>query len=208
MTDDAGVPPAALLVRDFINTREPQIEDESLKTLDALRDWFAERQLLATDARLEPADLAAATAVREGLRAVLLGHAGHASEPGAVDALNDTLADLPVELRFTDQGYRLVSAVDRPFGHAVAHLADAIRQCSEDGTWPRLKVCARDTCRWAFYDASKNQVRRWCSMAGCGNHIKMQRAYATRKSRRQQPPNGAPEPVRNQEAPAPGPPLA
>jgi predicted RNA-binding Zn ribbon-like protein len=26
-------------------------------------------------------------------------------------------------------------------------------------------------------------VRRWCSMAGCGNHVKMQRAYAVRKAR-------------------------
>jgi predicted RNA-binding Zn ribbon-like protein len=42
-------------------------------------------------------------------------------------------------------------------------------------------VCDRDTCRWAFYDASRNQARRWCSMAGCGNHIKMHRAYAARK---------------------------
>jgi len=191
LSEDDAVSPAARLVRDFINTREPQIDDESLNTLDDLRDWFAERQLLAADAQLDAADLAAATAVREGLRAVLLGHAGHASESGAVDALNDTLADLPVELRFTDQGYRLVSGVDRPFGHAVAHLADAIRQCSEDGTWPRLKVCARDSCRWAFYDASKNKVRRWCSMAGCGNHIKMKRAYATRKSRQDRAPEVA-----------------
>jgi len=191
LSEDDAVSPAARLVRDFINTREPQIDDESLNTLDDLRGWFAERHLLAANAQLDAVDLAAATAVREGLRAVLLGHAGHASESGAVDALNDTLADLPVELRFTDQGYRLVSGVDRPFGHAVAHLADAIRQCSEDGTWPRLKVCARDSCRWAFYDASKNKVRRWCSMAGCGNHIKMKRAYATRKSRQDRAPEVA-----------------
>ena len=68
--------------------------------------------------RLDEVRRPARPAVREGLRAVLLGHAGHAVEPGAVDALNDTLADLPVELRFTDQGYRLVSAVDRP---SLAH---------------------------------------------------------------------------------------
>ena len=207
MSDDAGVPPAARLVRDFINTHEPQVDEESLTTLDELRDWFAERQLVAADAELDSSNLASAIAVREGLRAVFLGHAGHVSESGAVDALNETLADLPVEMRFTDQGYRLVSALDTPFGHAVAQLADAIRQCSEDGTWPRLKVCARDTCRWAFYDASKNQVRRWCSMAGCGNHIKMQRAYATRKSRLRQSPEGVAKPIRNQEAPAPDPPL-
>lgn len=190
MSDDAAVPFAARLVRDFINTREPQIDEESLITPDDLREWFAERRWLPAGAQLHPADVAAAITVREGLRAVLLGHAGHPSEPGAVEALNEALIDLPVRMSFTDQGYRLVSAVDTPFGQAAAQLADAIRQCCEDGTWPRLKVCARDTCRWAFYDSSKNQVRRWCSMAGCGNHVKMQRAYATRKSRGRRPSTG------------------
>ena len=38
-----------------------------------------------------------------------------------------------------------------------------------DGTWGRLKACAEDGCRWAFYDASRNQSGRWCSMAVCGN---------------------------------------
>ena len=77
----------------------------------------------------------------------------------------------------------LVSTRTDPVGQALGQLLDAVRQTSQDGTWPRLKVCARDTCRWAFYDASRNQVRRWCSMAGCGNHVKMKRAYATRKAR-------------------------
>jgi len=26
-----------------------------------------------------------------------------------------------------------------------------------DGTWSRFKVCGNDTCRWAFYDRSKNR---------------------------------------------------
>ena len=43
--------------------------------------------------------------------------------------------------------------------------------------WTRLKVCARDSCRWAFYDTSRNRSGRWCSMAGCGNIVKMRRAY-------------------------------
>jgi predicted RNA-binding Zn ribbon-like protein len=66
---------------------------------------------------------------------------------------------------------------------AVAGLLTAIDRAERDQTWERLKVCARDTCRWAFYDASRNRSGRWCSMAGCGNHIKMKRAYAARKSR-------------------------
>jgi predicted RNA-binding Zn ribbon-like protein len=184
VTEDV-VPPAIRLVRDFVNTYEPQTDEEFLASTDALRDWLAEQHLLPSDAAAEQADLTAAVTVREGLRNVLLGHAGHDPDAEAVDALRDTLADLPVRLDFDLGGYRLISTRTDPVGQALGQVLDAIRQSSQDGTWPRLKVCARDTCRWAFYDASRNQVRRWCSMAGCGNYIKMRRAYAARKSRAQ-----------------------
>jgi predicted RNA-binding Zn ribbon-like protein len=184
VTEDV-VPPAIRLVRDFVNTYEPQTDEEFLASTDALSDWLAEQHLLPSDAAAEQADLTAAVTVREGLRNVLLGHAGHDPDPEAFDALRDTLADLPVRLDFDLGGYRLISTRTDPVGQALGQVLDAIRQSSQDGTWPRLKVCARDTCRWAFYDASRNQVRRWCSMAGCGNYIKMRRAYAARKSRAQ-----------------------
>jgi predicted RNA-binding Zn ribbon-like protein len=180
---ETNVPPAARLVRDFVNTHELQIDREDLRSPTALRDWLAEQGLVPADAELGPADLTTAVTFREGLRAVMLSHAGHTADPAALAALDETLARLPVRLAFSDPGYRLVGAAGTPFGQAAGRLADAIRECNEDGTWVRLKACARDSCRWAFYDASRNQVRRWCSMADCGNHVKMQRAYAARKSR-------------------------
>jgi predicted RNA-binding Zn ribbon-like protein len=193
------VPPAVRLVRDFVNTYEPQIDDESLSSTDALRNWLVAQHLLPSDATVEETDLAATVTVREGLRNVLLGHAGHDPDPEAVDALRAALAELPLRLDFDTGGYRLISTRVDPVGQALGQLLDAIRQSSQDGTWPRLKVCARDTCRWAFYDASRNQVRRWCSMAGCGNYVKMRRSYAARKSRTQdtaaaQPPQPVQDP--------------
>ncbi len=189
MADEPEVPSAVALVRDFVNTREPQVDEESFGSPSALRDWLAGRGLLPADAPLAAAELRAAVTVREGLRSVLLAHAGHQGDPAAVEALNHVLGERPSRPVFgVDGGYRLASADDRPFARALAGLTDAVRQASEDGTWPRLKVCARDTCRWAFYDASRNSARRWCSMAGCGNHTKMQRAYATRRARAEQGP--------------------
>jgi len=181
---EASVPAGVRLVRDFVNTAEPQTGEESLATPDQLGDWLLERGVLTTRATLSAEDLAAARTAREGLRHVLMDHAGHSSDPAAVAALNELLTGVPVRLAFTGGSYHL-SAVDdhTPLHQALAVLADAIRQAAEDQTWPRLKVCARDSCRWAFYDASRNSARRWCSMAGCGNHVKMQRAYAARKSR-------------------------
>jgi predicted RNA-binding Zn ribbon-like protein len=184
--DEARVPDAARLVRDFINTHEPQIERDDFASPAELRDWLAERDLVSPDVRLEPADLTLAVTIREGLRALLLENAGHDGEATATAALNEVMAGLPLRMTFDHGGYHLVSASGTPIGQAVGQLADAIRQCAEDGSWPRLKVCARDSCRWAFFDTSRNQVRRWCSMAACGNHVKMQRAYAARKSRARQ----------------------
>ena len=48
------------------------------------------------------------------------------------------------------------------------------------GAWPRLKACRETTCRWAFYDASKNRSSIWCSMAVCGSRAKA-RTYRRRK---------------------------
>ena len=183
MTDEQQVPTHIRLVRDFVNTYERQVDQESLTTSDALRDWFVEHRLVAADVLVTDSDLATTFALREGFRNVLLGHAGHDPDPQAMKAFHAALAELPVRLDFDADGYRLVSTRTDPVGQALGQLLDAVRQTSQDGTWSRLKVCARDTCRWAFYDASRNQVRRWCSMAGCGNHVKMQRAYATRKAR-------------------------
>ena len=73
-----------------------------------------------------------------------------------------------------------------PIERALAILAGS--------DWARLKVCRAEDCRWAFYDASRNQVRRWCSMSGCGNHVKMRRAYQARKSRAHRPTATNPEP--------------
>lgn len=193
MGDEQPVPAAVRLVRDFVNTYEPQVDEESLATPDALRDWFVERGVLPVGVRLGPADLAAARTVREGLRAVLLGHAGHPADPDALRSLDEALAAAPVRMTFADGGPRLLPSVRGPLDVALATLVDAIRQCAQDQVWTRLKVCDRDTCRWAYYDASRNQARRWCSMAGCGNYVKMRRAYAVRRDRRSRAPDTAPD---------------
>lgn len=100
--EEARVPPAVRLVRDFVNTYEPQVDEEALTAPERLRDWFADRGLVPADARLRPADLALAITVREGLRSVLLGHAGHRADPAALADLDRALAAVPVRMTFAD----------------------------------------------------------------------------------------------------------
>jgi predicted RNA-binding Zn ribbon-like protein len=169
------IPDAARLVRDFVNTVEYQVDDERLNDETALRDWLIDRELLKSEASVSPADLAFATRLREGLRAVLQVHAGHAADPAVIRGLDEALGELPVRGGFDASGaFRLAPASPDPVRAALGRLLDAVRLASEDDTWSRLKVCARDSCRWAYYDHSRNRSSRWCTMAGCGNAMKMQ----------------------------------
>jgi predicted RNA-binding Zn ribbon-like protein len=58
--------------------------------------------------------------------------------------------------------------IDAAIGRFLAIIYESITQ----GTWQRLKVCRNDTCRWAFYDSSRNHSGAWCTMAICGNRMK------------------------------------
>jgi len=65
---------------------------------------------------------------------------------------------------------------------ALFQLLLIVRAAQGDGTWPRLRVCANDTCRWAFYDRSKNRQGHWCDMAVCGNRLKNRELRARRRA--------------------------
>ena len=55
--------------------------------------------------------------------------------------------------------------------------------------WRRVKVCpgtpdAVVPCAWLFYDATKNRIRHWCSMADCGSKTKALRQTNRRRAAR------------------------
>ena len=182
---EAAVSEAARLIRDFVNTYEPQVDDERLQTPDDLKQWLTDRALAVPGRPLAPADLNRVKQVREGLRSVLLSHAGHAANQQAVTEMNEALQALPLTARFSASTFHLTPPANSSIDAVLTALLTAIHHCETDQTWGRLKACERDTCQWAYYDNSRNQSRRWCSMAGCGNAIKTRRAYQTRKRRQQ-----------------------
>lgn len=47
-----------------------------------------------------------------------------------------------------------------------------------EGERRRLRSCGSAACGWLFYDESRGQRRRWCSMSDCGNRAKARRFYA------------------------------
>jgi len=178
---DPAVPRDLALVAAFVNTNDREAGRDALATPDALAAWLREHGLLAGAGAADAASLERATAVREAIRGLLLVNAGGAPDPQAAAVLDAAAERAALHPRFgASGGARLEPAgagVDAAVGRVVAAADAAMR----DGTWRRLKACAEDGCRWAFYDASRNQSGRWCSMAVCGNRAKSRRAYRRRQ---------------------------
>jgi predicted RNA-binding Zn ribbon-like protein len=63
----------------------------------------------------------------------------------------------------------------------VAHISRAVAALVEAGTWSRLRLCANDVCREAFYDTTRSRTRRWHSYEVCGNRTNVA-AYRARHS--------------------------
>ena len=40
---------------------------------------------------------------------------------------------------------------------------------------PRLKLCADESCRRAFYDETRSRTRLWCDRGTCGNRARVRR---------------------------------
>lgn len=166
---------AIALVRDFVNTVEWQVDDDSWTTPAKLASWLSTRTGVPTRG-LNTEHLRLARRVREGVRAVLLMHAGHDPLATSIDDLNSALRELPLQLSFDARGSATLSPTGGSgIAGALSVILAAIDTARADGSWMRLKACSRDSCRWAYWDGSRNQSGRWCSMAGCGNYIKMRR---------------------------------
>lgn len=183
-TASASLPPSARVVRDFVNTYEPELDRELLTSAGDAAGWLADNGLLGPDDDLDGDDLAVLLDVREGLRDLLRANNGEQIEEATVGRLDTVLTHVPLRVVFDTTARPTLAALSpRGADRVVAALLDAVYGCVSDGTWSRLKACARHSCQWAFYDASRNRSGRWCSMNGCGNQVKMRRAYAARKAR-------------------------
>jgi predicted RNA-binding Zn ribbon-like protein len=179
--EDAGSRPAPgglALVQAFINSADLEGGEEKLADPAALGGWLRGHGLLDDGPALGPDDLRLAIQVREALRA--LAHANHEGrpDPEAAATLDRVAAGARLRVRFDEAGARLEP--DRPgIDGALGRLLAIVYASMIEGTWTRLKACRRETCRWVFYDGSRNHSSSWCDMAVCGNREKA-KAYRRR----------------------------
>jgi predicted RNA-binding Zn ribbon-like protein len=95
-------------------------------------------------------------------------------------ALRAALVQAPVRrlLAHAETGYGWRLAPPEPTVPAL--LAPVLWSAADlmvAGERRRIRQCANEKCRWLFLDASKNDTRRWCDMASCGNRAKARRHY-------------------------------
>jgi predicted RNA-binding Zn ribbon-like protein len=177
--DRAPAPEELRLVQDLANTVDIEEARDTLRTVADLTAFCAAHGL--DGLRFDGADVAEARRLREDLRAVCQAHAGVDLPAGSRAALDGSLARAPLRLVVDAAGK--ARAVPAPglagLPALTAHLAAGILAATVEGTWPRLKACTADECRWVYYDRSPAGRSRWCTMSICGSRAKM-RAYRGR----------------------------
>lgn len=173
------------LALDFINS-EYGTGDERHDCFDDDRsviDWLLKAGLVSKGTEAPAGLLAEAHPFRDAARAVV-----HA-------AMNAVAVDLGVINRILKEGHPLTRlqwdeetrqyhAGTHPVSNSPASLlwpvADALVKLVTGNKFEFVRQCEAHNCILLFHDLSKSHRRRWCSMATCGNRIKVA-AFRNRK---------------------------
>lgn len=159
---------------DFLELREAvsRVEGERL------------REMGESDARGCAAAFAQALEFRDTVRSLLEAMTTRKRLKAAwIDEINRALSwggGADRLLRY-EAGWRLGFAAERaePF-RALAPIARSLAQLVVEGPAAPIRKCANPRCALYFYDISPTRRRRWCSMAVCGNRLKVA-AHARRR---------------------------
>jgi predicted RNA-binding Zn ribbon-like protein len=183
-----AAPGQLALLQAFLNSHFDLVENwgaDQLGDPAAARSWLASRRLIARNARLSQDDVVRALTVRESLRRLVASSGGSSAglERDPQGGLNQAIADATLGLRLTDAGLRLVPTGAAPLDRALGVLLSIALGAVLDGTWARLKTCPGDHCGWVFYDRSRNNSGRWCSMTVCGGREKARTHYHRQRTR-------------------------
>lgn len=177
------------LVQAFVNTHYDLTTErggEILVSAEALFDWLRAGGLIERRQRLAGHDLDRALAVREGLRALAFANNDQILNVRAIEAMRRASQGAGTEIRLEADGPRFVAGTATGIDAAIGAIFAITARAMIDGAWQRLKACPGRHCGWMFYDHSRNQSARWCSMKVCGGREKA-RAYYQRKTGLAQP---------------------
>lgn len=171
---------ADLLVA-FVNTRDLEEETEEIGDPESLQTWVEERTgeyLPAPDSEAH----ARVLALRESLRFLLRANNGGEAAERELAPLSEAAERSRYRTTFGPEGILTLAPARSDLSGFEARLLLAIERLQAQGAWPRLKACTDAGCQWAFFDATRNRSRTWCSMEECGNREKTRRYRERRGS--------------------------
>lgn len=196
----------SLLCLDFVNTA-PMLHGEQVETLRQLPDLVAwcravgvlnKREAHDAEARwTETAEGEAAFAVAIELRAALLTLIERivTDQPvshDTIDIINRVLASRLSYRRLVREGHTfrtiLTSQLEDPI-QLLVPVAESAAELLEHGNTTLIRQCENPSCGLYFYDTTKNQSRRWCSMEVCGSRSKAAAYYQRRRASQTKPPD-------------------
>jgi predicted RNA-binding Zn ribbon-like protein len=157
------------LVRRFVNTIELPSGPDELGSLEDARAWCLSYGLAPPK---DESHLRLVHEFRETLRDLLFSNNGEGDAPTAWERLRPFLASTRLSLAVNPTRGLELSPEDKG---PIASLLAIVYESQLHGTWSRLRACRKSSCRFAYYDRTKNASRAWCSMATCGNQAKAQR---------------------------------
>jgi predicted RNA-binding Zn ribbon-like protein len=159
------------LLRRFVNTLDLPDGPDRLDTPEGASEWCRDEGLPIV---ANQSDCDRLRAFREALRDALFANNGEFDATQAWHQLEPFARDASVTVAIED-----CTPVLRPVGSGagatIGALLTIVYDAVSDGTWHRLRACRKSSCRYAYYDRSKNASRAWCSMTSCGNREKAHR---------------------------------
>jgi predicted RNA-binding Zn ribbon-like protein len=173
-------PGALSIVQAFVNTLDVETGKDALGDVEQLRAWATDRDLAGHEDVAALVDLERAKQLRESLRALLEANNGATVDAQAVATLNEIAERAGLRVKVDERGGSHLESCAAGINGVFGRLLAIVYTSMADGTWDRLKACRCETCRWAFYDISKNHSGTWCTMAVCGSRVKA-RTYRKRR---------------------------
>ncbi len=167
------------LLQGFLNTFDLATGIDQLAGPEDLRLWFADQKLFDLPAPSNDA-VKQAQDLRESIREVILCHGRMPVDPAAAVIIRDAWQDGRLAPLFDYAGSPRLTPGSEGIAAGLGMLAASLFLAMHSEAWSRLKVCGNAQCQRIFYDRSKNRSGKWCSMASCGNRVKV-RAYRSRK---------------------------
>lgn len=184
---------------DFVNTEiiAHGVRVDLLADFQHLGWWLVESGLLAqaefatlakiTHTEGQAALLAQVRDLRAEIRAMVAQIvAGEAIAQPTLDRLNRWLQARPGYVQLQQAGPAYQRTVVYPSvepAHLLAIVAASAADLLATVDFTLIKACNNPDCIRYFVDTTKNHSRRWCSMDGCGNRLKVA-AYYDRKRRK------------------------